>query len=66
MQVEVLPAAPICWLQVAGLIARAGAFQPATFNRQLATLAMPGGVKVARRSVKPFGVGASPTLAANQ
>jgi hypothetical protein len=26
---------------------------------------MPGGVKVARRSVKPFGVGASPTLAAN-
>ena len=27
--------------------------------------AMPGSVKVARRSVKPFGVGASPTLAAN-
>ena len=26
---------------------------------------MPGGVKVARRPVKPFGVGASPTLAAN-
>ena len=26
--------------------------------------AMPGGVKVARRPVKPFGVGASPTLAA--
>jgi hypothetical protein len=26
---------------------------------------LPGGVKVARRFVKPFGVGASPTLAAN-
>ena len=26
---------------------------------------LPGGVKVARRPVKPFGVGASPTLAAN-
>ena len=26
---------------------------------------MPGSVKVARRPVKPFGVGASPTLAAN-
>jgi hypothetical protein len=26
---------------------------------------MPDGVKVARRPVKPFGVGASPTLAAN-
>ena len=26
---------------------------------------LPGGVKVARRSVKPHGVGASPTLAAN-
>src|SRR5580698_6439597 len=26
---------------------------------------LPGSVKVARRSVKPFGVGASPTLAAN-
>jgi hypothetical protein len=27
-------------------------------------LQMPGGVKVARRFVKPHGVGASPTLAA--
>ena len=27
-------------------------------------LSLPGGVKVARRPVKPFGVGASPTLAA--
>src|SRR6266850_3743809 len=26
---------------------------------------LPGGVKVARRFVKPYGVGASPTLAAN-
>ena len=26
---------------------------------------LPGSVKVARRPVKPFGVGASPTLAAN-
>jgi hypothetical protein len=26
---------------------------------------LPGGVKVARRPVKPFGVGASPTLATN-
>ena len=26
---------------------------------------LPGGVKVARRPVKPRGVGASPTLAAN-
>jgi hypothetical protein len=26
---------------------------------------LPGGVKVARRFVKPHGVGASPTLAAN-
>jgi hypothetical protein len=31
----------------------------------LPTAPLPGGVKVARRSVKPFGVGASPTLAAN-
>jgi hypothetical protein len=30
----------------------------------LPTAPLPGGVKVARRSVKPFGVGASPTLAA--
>ena len=30
-----------------------------------ANLLLPGGVKVARRPVKPFGVGASPTLAAN-
>src|SRR5581483_5359266 len=29
-----------------------------------APLSLPGGVKVARRSVKPFGVGASPSLAA--
>ena len=29
-----------------------------------ANLPLPGGVKVARRPVKPFGVGASPTLAA--
>jgi hypothetical protein len=33
--------------------------------RILPTAPLPGGVKVARRSVKPFGVGASPTLAAN-
>ena len=30
----------------------------------LPTAPLPGGVKVARRPVKPFGVGASPTLAA--
>ena len=29
-----------------------------------ANFKLPGGVKVARRSVKPHGVGASPTLAA--
>ena len=32
--------------------------------RFLPTAPLPGGVKVARRPVKPFGVGASPTLAA--
>src|SRR5258708_31647641 len=31
----------------------------------LTTAPLPGGVKVARRFVKPHGVGASPTLAAN-
>ena len=31
----------------------------------LSAAPLPGGVKVARRPVKPFGVGASPTLAAN-
>ena len=31
----------------------------------LPTAPLPGSVKVARRPVKPFGVGASPTLAAN-
>ena len=30
-----------------------------------APVSLPGSVKVARRPVKPFGVGASPTLAAN-
>ena len=30
-----------------------------------APILLPGGVKVARRFVKPHGVGASPTLAAN-
>ena len=33
--------------------------------RILPAAPLPGGVKVARRFVKPFGVGASPTLAAN-
>ena len=33
--------------------------------RVLPRVPLPGGVKVARRFVKPFGVGASPTLAAN-
>ncbi len=33
--------------------------------RILPAAPLPGGVKVARRPVKPFGVGASPTLAAN-
>ena len=31
----------------------------------LSAAPLPGGVKVARRFVKPHGVGASPTLAAN-
>ena len=31
----------------------------------LPAVPLPGGVKVARRFVKPHGVGASPTLAAN-
>ena len=31
----------------------------------LSAAPLPGGVKVAQRPVKPFGVGASPTLAAN-
>ena len=39
--------------------------QLATINPQLLTSKMPGSVKVARRFVKPHGVGASPTLAAN-
>ena len=33
--------------------------------RVLSAAPLPGGVKVARRFVKPHGVGASPTLAAN-
>ena len=33
--------------------------------RILSAAPLPGGVKVARRFVKPHGVGASPTLAAN-
>jgi hypothetical protein len=33
--------------------------------RILPAAPLPGGVKVARRFVKPHGVGASPTLAAN-
>ena len=49
------------WLTTRGIRLLNGTMQV----RILPAAPLPGSVKVARRPVKPFGVGASPTLAAN-
>ena len=49
------------WSNTSGIRLLSGTMQV----RILPAAPLPGGVKVARRPVKPFGVGASPTLAAN-
>ena len=71
MQVGILPAAPFSGCRLQNYTGcRFGCefladHQLETRNLKPVTQAMPGSVKVARRPVKPFGVGASPTLAAN-
>ena len=62
MQVRLLPAAPVHALQVAGdglqvwqrVLAPTKNLKLATFNLEHVTPKMPGGVKVARRFVKPL------------
>ena len=49
------------WSNTSGIRLLSGTMQV----RILPAAPLPGSVKVARRPVKPFGVGASPTLAAN-
>jgi hypothetical protein len=49
------------WPKISGIRLLSGTMQA----RVLPAAPLPGGVKVARRFVKPFSVGASPTLAAN-
>ena len=49
------------WSNISGIRLLIGTMQAKT----LPAAPLPGGVKVARRFVKPHGVGASPTLAAN-
>jgi hypothetical protein len=49
------------WSNISGIRLLSGTMQV----RILPAAPLPGGVKVARRFVKPHGVGASPTLAAN-
>jgi hypothetical protein len=51
----------LSWPNTSGIRLLSGFMQV----RILPAAPLPGGVKVARRPVKPFGVGASPTLAAN-
>ena len=50
----------LSWPNISGIRLLSGHMQV----RILPAAPLPGGVKVARRPVKPFGVGASPTLAA--
>ena len=49
------------WPNISGIRLLSGSMQV----RMLPAVPLPGGVKVARRFVKPHVVGASPTLAAN-
>jgi hypothetical protein len=51
----------LSWSNTSGIRLLSGTMQV----RILPAAPLPGGVKVARRFVKPHGVGASPTLAAN-
>ena len=61
---EILPFRPLKllpWSNTSGIRLLSGTMQVEV----LPAAPLPGSVKVARRPVKPFGVGASPTLAAN-